>query len=443
VTHDVLQLFLETCEAWLCDGYSLDARYLAELRDGKYRIWDATVGLNPLPVPTDTILEMVLPNLIVGQVVRPSESKNALVQIISEVSKGVLDLDGNRMVLSSEEFPYRYHSDMLDRDRWFSEGHLQVVGSPSMVPEPEILARLDNALRASTPPFDGLSDIATWLGLKGTMSSSDLPTITVRINPPVDILLDRSRLSNDQLSLTIHSHPHFDVSSVGLAVRSLPSRGLSGRVQVADQIKWGAVQEGRRQGLAEVTLENADYALAMLLIGGTAIRRHWFSDPDRAPNARLVAVQQFDRELRMIRHALFESPDPSRFETGVAALLFLLGFAPAVQLETDSPDIVVTTPRGQILIVECTTRVADVARKVGKLIDRRGALIRGLQSSGHPAEVATALVCRLPKDQIAAHEETMRAHSTILVTGEDLLSGLDRARLPTDPDFLLSQMRST
>ncbi len=150
-------------------------------------------------------------------------------------------------------------------------------------------------------------------------------------------------------------------------------------------------------------------------------------------------VQHFDVDLKMVRQALLDASDQAKFERGVASLLFLLGFNPALQLETDAPDLIVTTPSGRLMVVECTTRIADFTAKVGKLVDRRGALSKHLTEAGHPLPVTSVLVCRLPRDQIATHEEQLRTHNTILVAGEDISSALERLRFPSDPDKMLDE----
>jgi hypothetical protein len=138
---------------------------------------------------------------------------------------------------------------------------------------------------------------------------------------------------------------------------------------------------------------------------------------------------------------VLESSESARFENGVAALLFLLGFTPSVQLETDAPDLIVTTPGGKLAIVECTTRIADFAAKVGKLVDRRGALSKQLSASGHPAQIIAVLICRLPRDQIAAQAAELHAHKIILLTGDDLLKSFDSVRTPADADMMLDAAR--
>ena len=139
----------------------------------------------------------------------------------------------------------------------------------------------------------------------------------------------------------------------------------------------------------------------------------------------------------MVKEVVLETSDSKRFEQGIAVLLFVLGFSPSVQIETDAPDLIVTTPIGKLVIVECTTRTADFAAKVGKLVDRRGALTKYLTKSGHPADIAAVLICRLPRDQIAVHEAELRSANVILLAREDLEKGLNRVRFFTDPDRML------
>ncbi len=306
-----------------------------------------------------------------------------------------------------------------------------------------MLATVDNALRASLPPFDGLSDAAAWLGLRVPGTNSSPPSIDIRVGPPVDLIPDLCSLSKDMFKLTLHAHPKFDVSQVGLAVRAVPGYALETRKQVSSEIKWSRVKNGRKEGVAEINLQDADNALAMLMIGNSTVRRQWFLDPTKARNSRLLAVQHFDKDLKMIRHAVLDINDSVKFEEGVAALLFLLGFNPCVQIENDSPDIIVTTPSGRLAIVECTMRIADFSLKIGKIVDRRGTLIKSLANSKHHLPVLAVLVCRLPKDQIAAHPDYVRSHNILVITGDDLKAIFDRVRFVNDPDSIYNDALAT
>lgn len=428
--------FLIAADAWLCDGYALDIRYIADLDHGGTKIWDASIALNPLPPQQKLGFRISTPRIAVGQIQRPNSRKSDLQKVLALAISGEIAVAGSRLRLVSDQ-ALDIYSEMAYRDRWFSQLHLQVLGTRRPQPSSIELASADNALRRSKPPFDGLADAAAWLGIGAPGTSSNPPSIAIRVGPPVDLIFDQCGLADDQLTLTLHAHPKFDVSQVGLAVHAVPGVALEARRQTADRIKWGRVRDGRRPGVVQIELSQADNVLAMLQIEDSNVRRQWFIDPAKARNNRLLAVQHFDKELRMLRHAVLDSPDSTKFEQGVAALLFLLGYTPSLQLETDAPDLVVTTPGGRLAIVECTTRIADFASKIGKLVDRRGSLTKYLDASGHPATLVAVLVCRLPRDQIAALAEEPRAHNVILLAGEDIQAGLNRVRSPTDPDAML------
>lgn len=423
-------------DAWVCDGYYVDIRYLADVTAVEDQIWDLQIALRPLPPPADVSFATEVPGYCVGQRQLSGLTKTDIVLLIEQAIAGSVKVTGRSLSLVRDQ-PLAYYSEMLHRDRWFSELHLQVLGDRRPQPAALELAAIDNALRNSAPPFDGLSDVTAWLGLRAPDAAMAPPSITLRVGPPVDLIFDQCQLTADELRLTLHAHPLFDVSRLGLAVRAVPGLGLTTRRQVADQVRWGAVKQGRRKGTVKVKLKDADNVLAMVQIEGSPVRRQWFIDPARARNNRLAAVQHYDRELKMLRYAVLESPESVKFEQGVATLLFLLGFASALQLETDAPDIVVTTPGGKLAVVECTTRIADFGMKIGKLVDRRGSLSKHLLDAGHVPHVTAVLVCRLPRERISAHERDLRSHSVLLVSGEELREGLDRVRTPLDPDRLL------
>ncbi|MGO9445116.1 MAG: hypothetical protein ACLPXB_10115 [Thiobacillaceae bacterium] len=430
-------LFLQAADDRLCDYYSLDARYIVRKEGGQSRLSEGLIVLVPLPVIHDMSFKVDTSLLSAGQQQLSRVSKKKLLQFLHHATQGQVDANGESFCLSSEQ-PFSYYSEMTHSDRWFSDLHLQVSGVMQAVPSPIDSTVIDNELRNGTPPFDGLVDIKQWLGMSNPQSTQDTGSITIRVGPPVDLVLTACGLKDDQLRLTLHAHPRFDTSRLSLAVRATPGNTLESRRQVATEIEWERPRNGLRKGTALIRLTQADSAFAMLMIGGATVRRQWFLDPAKARNNRLVAVQHFDKDLKMVKLAL-ESTDSNRFELGVASLLFLLGFTPTVQIETDSPDLVVATPAGRLVIVECTTKFADFSSKLGKLVDRRGALSKALQASGHYSQVVGILVCGLPKDQIAPQANELATHQVPLVTKEDLTKAFELLRFPSDPDEMLDK----
>lgn len=427
--------FLKASEDWVCDGCSIDIRYVAR-KIGKIKhLLAASVGVAPLPPTEDMGFILETSEICAGQFQLSGQKKLDLLKLLRNAAQGRLEVNGLSLDLSCDQ-NYDYHSDLIFGDKWFTEFKLQVNGSRDSAHTLTHIdsCKIDDALRQCSPPFDGLTDLTGWLGLKNPHQSHEAPSIIISILPPVDLNFLESRLENDVLHLELSAHPNFDLSLLDVSVRAVPGVGIRSRRKVASEIKWKRIKKGLREGFARIHLDKADSALAMFLIGHVTFRRQWFLDSSKSANNRLVTVQLFDKELRMVRNALFESADSTRFEMGVAALLFLMGFAPVVQLENDSPDIVVTTPRGRIILVECTTRIADFSSKLGKLVDRKRSLSKTLEDSKTPTQVDGVLVCALPKDQIAIRADELQAHQVVLMTKDELQSALEKIRFHTDPD---------
>ena len=438
---DVAKLFINSVDSWMCDGYFLTAQYLAVMHEQQLQIWSANLSLYPLAPAMDNSFHIQSELFTVGQTQRKLKSKKAAMRLLEQVTKGDLDLLDQTLKLTMID-PLEYYSESLNRGLWNYELHLRVTGTRRPAPSSLELAQIDNSLRRSTPPFDGLADMSSWLGLKSPENASEAPSISIRVGPPVDLFHTESGMANDKLTVTLRALTKFDVKRVGLAIRS--GSTIQGRRQIADLVKWTSERNGIRKGVAEVDLPQAVDALAMLTIENATVRRQWFQDPTRARNRRYFAVQHFDRDLKMIRGAVFDSPDASRFEQGVSALLFMLGFSAAVHVETDAPDIVVNTPGGRLVVVECTTKISDFHLKAGKLIDRRATLSKALQASGHISDVMAVLVCRVPKDHISKnHAQDAAAQGVYLIANEELSDAFDRVKFPQDPDALITQAQAT
>ncbi|MGJ7501515.1 hypothetical protein ACSFBF_14215 [Variovorax sp. ZT5P49] len=429
----MVDAFLIAAEAWLCNGYWVDIRYVAERGSSGITLWQASIYLSPVRPNVESNFQIDTPRLVAGQVQRLVRRKTEVLGVLRDAIGGRIDIHDHQLRLRVAD----YSSEMSFRDRWYSTLHLSMVSDHTAIPLSTDLAEVDNALRMHELPFDGLVDLCGWLGLQAPEAGA-ASQIQLRLSPPCDLIIEMSSLRQNRFKLTLHAHSTFDTSRMDVAIRVAPSQGLVARRQVANQVRWRRPKNGLRVGVAEIEVTDADSVLAMLMIGGTNVRRQWFSDPDKARNIRLLTMQHFDKDLRMVRSAVFDAPESAKFERGVAALLFLLGFTPVIPLETDSPDIVAATLGGRVVIVECTTRVADFASKIGKLVDRRTSMVRALTENRHLNPVSAALVCRIPREQIANQDQALR-HGVILIASEDLANAFNRIFVPGDPDALLTE----
>ncbi len=433
--------FLRSSEAWLCDDYTFDLRYICQKDNSGFKILDAKLFLNPLPPQEDFNLQLEVGDFLVGQILRTDQKRADLIALLQEIVLGSISITTPPITLSSP--PEKYTSDFTNRGRWLSPLHLEIHGSPAVTATPEQLASCDDRLRMAKPPFDGLTDVLNWLGLRSPENAAESPRVTVQINPPVEVSFSDSKLENDSFQLTLHAHPNFDLTKISASLVMAPSKNLDFRLQISHKLSWGNVSNGVRVGLTNLSLRNAYSALVMLLIGDTTVQRQWFHDANKFTNIRLSATQFFDQELRVLRRSLLEPTGNSdKFEKAICSLLFLFGFNPATQVEADAPDLIVMTPQGRLAIVECTIRTSDLISKVGKLVNRKIALSKQMDTSGHSPEVHAFLVCSLPRDEMLEQAELFRTQNVGLVTREDIESFLLGVRYPKSPDLILDTIMS-
>ncbi len=255
---DLVETFLRSADDWLCDGYALDTRYIAANTPSGPEIISASLQLNPLPPLRRNLgFQISGSKFLIGQTQTLSARKSSLLALLKLGVSGEIQVDGKTVRLLAEP-AHDFYSDMVFRDRWFSELHLQVLGPRFSLPSSFELAAVDNELRLASPPFDGVTDACNWLGLTAPGSNANPSSISIRIGPPVDLIFDECSLVADRLKVTLHAHPKFDVSRVHLAVRAAPGDGLLGRQQIAQNITWQKTRGGRRSGVVEITLPQSD-----------------------------------------------------------------------------------------------------------------------------------------------------------------------------------------
>ncbi len=430
--------FLAHASEWLCNSYSLQIRYLAVKVGEKRQILDAVVLLGPRTISAESDFEVDISDFHAGQVTYPQVSKASAEAVIQDSILGKISTPRVQLTLHSSS-SLEFFSTQSDPNNTLHELHLQITGEKVNSSTLQRSSEIDFKLRLASPPFDGIEDLKSWLGLTDPRASHRQATISIRVLPPVD-LGSKFSLSNNHLHVELLAHPKCNVETLNLAIREFPGDGVRTRKQVASSIKWGRPRSGVKRGQLVIDLSNA-FSVQILLSSSTrTIRRYWIHDSTRAINSRYVATQLFDTDLKQLRDALQSSTDSERFERGVASILFLLGYSPAIQLERNAPDILFSSPSGSIAVVECTTRIADFQNKLGKLVDRRNLLNQSLKDSGHSGRAVGLLVCGLSRSQIAVDEKQLIQHQVHLVCREDLagLFSKDTLRIPPDPEKALT-----
>ncbi len=382
--------------------------------------------------------------LIAGRFFLPNLSKEEIISILKKATEGKVATGSLVSALAGDK-PIEFHAEPHNRDTWLANLHLQVIGSPRQIDQSTYLkvVKTDHLLRSNDIPFDGIDDLCGFLGLSDTRSNGRACGITIRVLPPVDFSIDSGRLVANRLTLRFDAHPNFSTQRISCAIREFPGRGVATRRQIGEEIDWHEPTNQIRQGFLEIDLENSDSVLIALSADGMTIRRHWFVDQEKSINAKYVATQLFDRELKQLRQAVLpdvsdpNKNDSARFEKGITSLIFLLGFCAGSQVETDAPDIIFSTPSGRLGLVECTLKPAEFRTKLDKLVSRRNELVSKLTSNGHTVSVTGFLVCGCPRSDLNVDEKHLAKSKIILLSREDIEKSLFRIRNPIAPDELL------
>ncbi|GMG95093.1 hypothetical protein SGO26_01845 [Cupriavidus metallidurans] len=444
--NDIRQAFRDGAAGWLCDGYAVKVSYVArtveQQQGSRAELWGAMVAVSGEPPREGIDFEIQIDDAIFGHTEYRVKSRGDLEEFLQNAALGILrvrdqsfwladDPRNSRLGAAAKRFEI-----LSERDTWFSPLHYRVRADfQAPFPTRSVYA-LDTALRRADPPFDGLADVAQSLGINIAGALVE-PTISISVSPPADLIMESCKLSNNELTLVIHAHPNLEISCLDVSVRAVPGKNMQFRHRVSGNFTWTDL-DGRKTGVATVDLEDANSALVMLVVGKHTVRRQWFLDPTKAPNLRLVAMNTFDKDLRRFKAALFDTDQSRHFEQAVAGLLFMLGFIPAAPNETDAPDLIVMTPGGRLVLVECTFKTSEIENKIGKLVDRREALKKAIGSSSHLTDPVAVLVCRVPRENIV-HASAAKDYEVLLLTGENLEEGLTRTHLRNDPDQLIEQ----
>lgn len=301
---------------------------------------------------------------------------------------------------------------------------------------------IDWELKATDTPFDSLSELLIYYGLE----TSDGTLITINAGTPAVIRAD-SELINGMAYMRCAVADNLSLDKLKIGYK-IVSQGATDRgASRGTDLTWR--NEGEiRIGELVLPVGDAPAVQGFLSYAGVALHQWWVTDATRAFNSRYAAYQSIDPQLSTLRDYLAtESKKPGEdFEVGVAALLTILGFSVlhlgkrAARLQ-EGPDMLATTPQGNMAIVECTIGHLTNNDKLSKLTLRCNSIREKVNGSGHGHLIVQAvIVTALSRQDISADLPEAAKRGVAVFTKEDLVTLLDsQALLPPDADKLLRE----
>jgi hypothetical protein len=289
---------------------------------------------------------------------------------------------------------------------------------------------LDNVLRSLKKPFRDLEDLTrTVLANPLYWSLSDYSASFWAV-APIEARFERDQCSFEAGHLTLRVFASSQAMTEGASIGLIGDKPGEDPFQATAELRASAWRQEDR-GLTQVIrygLAGASQATAMLRIGDMAVETLTLVDYKSAGrNLRANVYSAFDPGFEKLRAALKQEgkAKPAAFEAAVARVLWFNGLAVDVvggqHSVTDAVDIIAHSPRHDlILLVECTVQALNTGGKIGKFVERIGAVRRGNKHHRVLGALAT------PRDQLTIDpaEKKLTESTRLSVLGAAELNSL-------------------
>jgi hypothetical protein len=403
--------FLSAVTPWEA-GYTQNSfTYLAVKRLGIFNLVQGAVWLNTLELKAP-FTQFATENIRAGHY-RLTELKKSYRELIEEIASGVIRTPDGDLHFPSESGRHSASFSPLHPTALQSQSRVNVLrlggfqqfitGQPSV---------LDWELRAAHKPYDSLQDILGEYQLGGIFT--DVITIEVIGTSVMAIDGEKSKIDRESATISVNLAKTLPADKVAVSYRLISQ----GKVIARDYVEGSHFEWEERDGMQRGTYRLPVPAAAILhcysIYGGVA-QTHWYiTDPSTSQNSRRSIYESFDTGLGILSEFLARSNAKGRdardLETAIAWLFWMLGFSVAHLGATtrtqDFADIVLTTPNGNVAVVECTTGLLRAENKLPNLIHRTTAVRRQLdRSNNRHLRLLPVIVTTLTKDEVRADRE--------------------------------------
>jgi hypothetical protein len=298
---------------------------------------------------------------------------------------------------------------------------------------------LDWELKASPTPYEHIQDLLFDFGL-GQLRD-DYPTVEV-IAFPVLVVDANSRVDGTTAVINIRAADGLLTDNVTLGYKVVSQGAVSARSSVSGAtLDWVRAPDGVLTAQVNISVPDAAMVNCIASYDGVAQHFWWILDPARAQNPRRAAYEVSDPGLEVLREYLSGKGKHGQddFETGVATLLWILGFSPAhlgANVKLEAADIILATPRQRLAVVECTTGMLK-ADKLSRLIERTE---RVKQQVPAITSVLPVIVTSKVRMEVRVDLEAAAKQGVLVLSKEQLDNGLEiRTLLLPDADALYDE----
>jgi hypothetical protein len=384
-------------------------------------------------------LDLVGENLAAGQTVANGASTFA--QTVEKIASpdGFAMPHRGKLVLRPEDnqsitvgMPDLLHAEGLSVGDRIAVLTMSGLSREMLIPQPQT----DWMLKAAEIPFDSVGELCIEYGLGAGYVRQSMFEVVAHTG--VQVWLSSS-VKDGKADLGLWLPPGLDRSQSRLGYRVIDKGAVVSRSSVeGGKLEWGE-RSGDIVGHFPLDVPRGAVVQCIASYAGQAHHVRWFGDPQTFQNARAAVLYNVDQTGNLLREYLFPGlPAKGRaaddFESAVAWTLWGLGFAPVsfgMNAKTrDTFDILAVSPKGDFLVVECTTGLLRAESKLSKLSARDAALRKMLSTSGlQHVRVLPVIVTAMTRDEVKADLGAAAETGVLVLTKEDLEAVLNDGRL--------------
>ncbi len=300
---------------------------------------------------------------------------------------------------------------------------------------------MDWEIKAATPPYDGVQEVAREYGLDAI--SGDIISVGIVAYNVAVVDAANSKVEGTTANVQVLLAGNLPTDRAEVTYRTYVLGVVNERGTISGSSMDWTEGEGFRRGRFVFDVANASVLNCTVSYDGIGQSHWWMFDPAKAQNARRAVYEVFDPKLQnlqaIIANAQTRGQDARNLEAAVAWLLWMLGFSAAhlgaMPKSQDAPDLLMITPTGHFAVIECTTGLLKAENKVALLHARTQSVRRGLDASNNKFQrVLPVIVTSRSKDEIAPDIETAEKLGIYIVTREGLEQAIPQTMYQPNAD---------
>lgn len=366
-----LEDFFKSIEVNLPGYQHAHFSYLALKRGDAFELTQGKLQLQGVPVPIASGC-FQSENIKAG-IFRLSELNLSPRGFVDSLLLGKLQTPHGELLFPSEQARSHsihfnsHHMDGISAQR--RQIHLHISGDRRQ--RIESLA-LDWELKAAPTPFFNVQEVCDEF-IVGQLRGDSVSVEVIAFN--IAVIANESSIEGTKAKLVLVLANGLVPEKATIGYRVFERNRVAKRGHLAGlKLEWSKVS-GVQRGVGEIEVPAGAVIDCVANYAGVAQSHYWLADPKTAQNPFRSVHQAFDNNLEVLQELIAKSQtrgaNARDLEIAISWLLWLLGFSTThiggTAKTSDAPDLIASTPGGDLVIIECTTGILKEDSKLSHL----------------------------------------------------------------------------